>query len=149
MNAREYIDYYKMERLPEGGWYALIHRSDVSLPPELTSLDGERASVSAIYYLLEKGDVSVWHKLCSQETYFYLDGGTYQLELGGTGARPEREGTVKVLNRSIGHFHHLVPKETWQMGTVIEGDFALVVCIVSPSFDDRDILFEGEDHDSI
>lgn len=144
MNAQEYIDYYKMERLPEGGWYSLLHRSDVSVPEEVTTLDGERDSVSAIYYLLEKGDVSIWHKLRSQETYFFLDGGTYELELGGTGNRPEKTGENKRLKREIGHYHHLIPKETWQTGRVVEGDFVLVACVVSPSFDDKDLLFEGE-----
>jgi hypothetical protein len=44
---------------PEGGWYRETYRSDA--PP------GQRAAITAIYYLLRAGERSHWHRVDASE----------------------------------------------------------------------------------
>ena len=53
MTAKEYIQALHMEPLvDEGGWFAPLWRS------------ADDKTVSAIYYLLRRGEISRWHRLC-------------------------------------------------------------------------------------
>lgn len=140
MNAEKIIVHYNMEPLEEGGWWANIHRSDIFLPASLTGLPGERESVSAIYYLLKGDEFSKWHILRAQETWFHLAGGELEIKLGGSGERPV-DGETFRLKGEIGHFHAFVPKDVWQTARIVDGDYVLVCCIVSPAFHDDDIAF--------
>ncbi|MDX6241354.1 MAG: uncharacterized protein QOG10_6178, partial [Kribbellaceae bacterium] len=48
---------------PEGGWYRETWRSPVSFEPP--GYVGERASATAIYFLLGPGEESRWHRVRS------------------------------------------------------------------------------------
>ena len=63
MNAREIIDTLHMQRHPEGGWYVETFRD---------AQEG-RAHSTAIYYLLEAGEQSHWHRVrdASEVWHFY------------------------------------------------------------------------------
>ena len=54
MQVKEIIETLSMERHPEGGWYVQTFR-DVQ--------GGDRGHSTAIYYLLEAGERSHWHRV--------------------------------------------------------------------------------------
>jgi len=59
MNCEEIIKALSLKPHPEGGWYAETWRTDAPA--------GERASGPAIYYLLEPGLPSHWHRVYATE----------------------------------------------------------------------------------
>ena len=54
MQAADIIETLGMQRHPEGGWYVETYRDEHG---------GPRGHSTAIYYLLEKGERSHWHKV--------------------------------------------------------------------------------------
>jgi uncharacterized protein len=54
MTAEEIIAALGMKQHPEGGWYAETFRDNP---------DGGRGYSTAIYFLLQAGEVSAWHRV--------------------------------------------------------------------------------------
>lgn len=114
-----------MRRHPEGGWYAETFRDPA--PP------GGRAHSTAIYFLLEAGDVSAWHRVrdAAEAWHFYAGA---PLELGIA----EADGTVRVhrLGPDIAKGERpqaVVPADRWQAARST-GAWTLVGCTVAPGF---------------
>ncbi|MEM7211777.1 MAG: cupin domain-containing protein, partial [Pseudomonadota bacterium] len=59
--AKQIIDTLGLAPHPEGGWYAETWRAEAT--------EGERAAGTAIYYLLEAGVVSHWHRVDATEIW--------------------------------------------------------------------------------
>src|SRR5262245_46514567 len=72
-----------LEPHPEGGWYRQTWRSAVSLSPP--GYEGSRATATAIYFLLNPGEASRWHRVASDELWLWHAGGPLTLTLGGAG----------------------------------------------------------------
>ena len=65
-NAAFYIDHLQLQPHPEGGYYAETYRSSGGIPASaLSQLKGGRNYSTAIYYLLEQGDHSAFHRIKS------------------------------------------------------------------------------------
>ena len=123
MTAEDYIRALHMEPLTdEGGWFAPVWRSE----------DDKTASV--IYYLLKAGERSRWHQLKSNEIWTWHAGGVLEMTLGGTGDWPGEKRAQTIGPDSL---TGVVPAMEWQTTRVIEGDFALVSCVVAPAFRDE------------
>ncbi len=121
MTAEDYIQALGMVPLEdEGGWFAPIWRS------------ADDKTVSAIYYLLKKGERSRWHQLRSNEIWTWHAGGTLEMTLGGSGSWPGSERTAQSIGPKslVG----VAPAGEWQTTQVVDGDFALVTCVVAPAF---------------
>jgi uncharacterized protein len=122
--AREIIALLELERHPEGGWYRQTFQD---LHPE-----GDRAQSTAIYYLLEGGDLSSWHRVDAAEVWHWYAGAALRLRLS-------HEGKVideYVLGSSLGAGQRpqvVVPKHCWQTARSL-GDWTLVGCTVAPGF---------------
>ncbi|MDR2483548.1 MAG: cupin domain-containing protein [Treponema sp.] len=126
----------------EGGWYREVWTADLeipasALPPEY---GGSRSSCSLIYYLLQAGEVSHWHKLRSPEIWVWHCGGLLEQTLGGGGPAPAA-GAVRLLGpgpEEGASFQSVIPAGEWQTTRLRAGDFALVSCVVSPAFRPED-----------
>ena len=60
---------------PEGGWFRETWRSDLMVPAAALPADygSARAAGTAIYFLLERGDFSAFHRLRAEEVWhFYM-----------------------------------------------------------------------------
>ena len=141
--VKKIVNFHKMESHPEGGWYKETYRSK-----EVTSINnlGDRNLMTSIYFLLESHQTSNFHRIESDELWFYHSGspltvhciypnGNYEmLHIG-----PDFENGQA--------FQALVPKGTIFGSTVdIENTHALVGCTVSPGFDFNDFkLFERQE----
>ena len=122
--AQAIIDTLGLQPHPEGGWYAETFRDENG--------DGRPAS-TAIYYLLQAGERSHWHRVrdAAEIWHFYAgdplllrisDGTTVQeLHLGPDVAAGERPQAV-------------VPADAWQSAEPL-GQFTLVGCTVAPGFE--------------
>ena len=127
----------------EGGWYAFITSSGVSIPGgTVPGIAGPRDSCSIIYYLLQKGEISRWHQLRSSEVWAWHMGGSLEMTLGGTGDKPRPEVTLSLgpRLRQGERFQILAPADQWQTTRLVDGDFALVSCVVAPAFHEEDCL---------
>ncbi len=75
-SAAHYIDALSMQAHPEGGYYAVVYRHPVFIPdgvhPDIPA--GGRPLSSTIYYLLSSGEISRFHRLQSDEMWFFHDG---------------------------------------------------------------------------
>lgn len=127
MDAREVIDRLGLVPHPEGGWYRETWRD---LPA-----DGGRGVGSAIYFLLQEGERSHWHRVDAAEVWHHYAGGRLELaivedddhQLLTLGAHL-RSGDEACEPQAV------VPARAWQAARPLEG-WVLVGCTVSPAFD--------------
>jgi len=125
MTAAEIIAALGMARHPEGGWYAETYRDNSN---------GGRGHSTAIYFLLERGDVSAWHRVKdAAEVWHFYAGAPLELRMAD-----EAEGTASlVLGVDLGAGQRpqaVVPANWWQTARSL-GDWTLVGCTVAPGFD--------------
>jgi predicted cupin superfamily sugar epimerase len=124
---------------PEGGWYRETWRSGVTFAPD--GYDGERATATAIYFLLAPGEESRWHRVRSAEIWLWHAGGPLTLRLGGTGPDPDDTPYDVVLGPDVVGGQQpqaVVPPGVWQAARPAGDTEVLVSCVVSPGFDFAD-----------
>ncbi|WP_130836366.1 cupin domain-containing protein [Lachnoclostridium sp. Marseille-P6806] len=66
--AEELIRHYHLERHPEGGWFAEVYSSSLSLR------ENGRPIAGSIYFLLQGGDISHFHQIDCDEPWYYHEG---------------------------------------------------------------------------
>src|SRR5215207_302049 len=78
MTARYYIDHLQLQPHPEGGFYKETYRSAGNIAKGCLPKDfvGDRSFSTAIYFLLQQGDYSAFHKIKSDECWHFYEGGT-------------------------------------------------------------------------
>jgi predicted cupin superfamily sugar epimerase len=110
---------------PEGGHYRETYRD--------ASGSGERAHSTAIYFLLQAGEVSRWHRVDAAEVWHYYKGASLELKIAQEGRAAHR----LVLGADIARGEHpqiVVPPNAWQSARTL-GAFTLTGCTVAPGFD--------------
>lgn len=123
--AKELIRTLDLKPHPEGGWYAETWRAHA--PP------GERAAGTAIYFLLDVGEASHWHRIDSAEIWHWYAGGPLSMTLSPDG----HDATAMVLGPDVAAGQRpqlIVPPGWWQTATSL-GAFTLCGCTVSPGFE--------------
>jgi uncharacterized protein len=148
MKANEIKAHYQLLPHPEGGYYKEIYRAKGNIAAEALPhlFTGERSFSTAIYFLLEKGNFSAFHRIKSDECWhFYAgerlivhvieeDGNYYKLLLG----KNLKDGET---------FQAVVPAGAWFASEpAAESDFCFVGCTVAPGFDfeDFELAFADE-----
>ncbi|WP_026969349.1 cupin domain-containing protein [Algoriphagus terrigena] len=137
----ELIEIMGLVAHPEGGFYAETYRSTENL----TTASGERSLATSIYFLLRSEDVSHFHRIKSDELWFWHEGSPLSIHLlGEKGHEILKLGQVDHSGTSP---QHLVKADTIFGSSVDEPDsYALVSCVVAPGFDFRDFeLFKTDD----
>ena len=121
LNAAAVIELLKLQPHPEGGHFVETFR------------DPSGAS-TAIYYLLEAGDHSHWHRvLGAAEIWHHYAGGPLALTLSSNGHDVESYRLGK--NIEAGERPQLtVPADYWQTAESL-GRWTLVGCTVAPGFE--------------
>ncbi|MDN3203816.1 cupin domain-containing protein [Algoriphagus sediminis] len=144
MDTQERINYLvkKLDLLPhpEGGFYKETYRSKQILDTPY----GERSLMTSIYFLLTSENVSHFHRIKSDEHWYFHEGSPLTIHL------LDRQGHRKLkLGPSSEECapHHLVEKKLIFGSTVDEKNaYSLVSCVVAPGFDFKDFeLFKAED----
>lgn len=125
MLASDIIATLGLKPHPEGGWYSETFRD---AGPEA------RGHSTAIYFLLQQGEKSHWHRvLDAVELWHYYLGAPLKLKLSATG----EETREIVLGGDIlrGERPQAVVPAGWWQAAETTGSFTLVGCTVAPGFD--------------
>jgi len=140
LTAKTLVDYFDMLPHPEGGYYKETYRSNASIArnalPERFA--GDRSFSTAIYFLLEKGNFSGFHRIKSDECWHFYAGETlliYVLHLDGS-LQVIKLGS-NVFNGEV--FQAVVPAGCWFASEPApSSELSFVGCTVAPGFDFRD-----------
>lgn len=138
-DSKYWIQALELSRHPEGGHYRETYRSAESvpaggLPPRFPA---PRAFSTAIYYLLEQGEVSAFHRLKSDEIFHFYQGGSLSIWKITSDARLEesRLGENPAEGESL---QVIIPAGSWFGAEVRRGSYCLAGCTVSPGFSFED-----------
>jgi predicted cupin superfamily sugar epimerase len=124
VTPQEIITTLGMQRHPEGGWYTETFRDAVG---------GERGHSTAIYYLLEAGETSHWHRVHDAvEIWHHYAGAPLALSLSSDGS-DEQTLTLGPDVLAGERPQGVVPAGWWQSARSL-GAFTLVGCTVAPGF---------------
>lgn len=138
--AQTYIDALQMQAHPEGGFYKETYRSDDLMDVTKTGHGTvvQRSVSTEIYFLMEQGNFSAFHKISSDEMWhFYAGQALDLLELKTTGELVCTRLGSDILHGEV--HQYVVQANTWFACRVaLGGAFALVGCTVSPGFDFAD-----------
>lgn len=125
--ADEVIAHLGLSSHPEGGWYRQTY--------EASTLPGQRAASTAIFYLLRAGDVSAWHRvLDADEVWHFYAGSPLELRI----ATPPGVATLVLgVDLRRGQIPQaVVSAGCWQSARAL-GAWTLVGCTVAPGFEFR------------
>jgi uncharacterized protein len=141
MNAKELIRQLQLKPHPEGGYYKETYRSGESM----NTSQGSRNVSTAIFYLLEDKDKSHFHRIKSDELWFFHQGNPLELVM----IQNEKITTI-ILGSDIENgqsFNAIIPANTWFAARVKDGGgYSLFSCTVAPGFDFADFeLAKRED----
>ena len=122
MTPQEIIAHLNLAPHPEGGHYRQTW---------IAQNDG-RPTGTCIYFLLQAGERSHWHKVDATEIWLYHAGAPLVLSMAETDAGPA-EDHLLTPDLSAGAPQLIVPENHWQSARST-GDWTLVSCTVSPGF---------------
>src|SRR5215467_7020619 len=124
MPARTLIDKLDLRPHPEGGRYREIYRSSESVQ----TVRGARDAITAIYYLLERNQVSRWHVVEADEIWHFYEGSPLELLAYDPGPRALVRSMLGNLNDAQDRVA-VIRRGIWQAARSL-GDFSLVGCNV-------------------
>jgi hypothetical protein len=111
---------------PEGGWYRETWRAEAA--------PGERASATAILFLLEAGQKSHWHKVDATEFWLFHAGSPLRLRTAEGDSGPIQEVRLGPDVLAGDQPQCRIAPGAWQAAEADNG-WTLVSCIVSPGFE--------------
>jgi predicted cupin superfamily sugar epimerase len=146
--ASDWIRRLELKPHPEGGYFAEIYRSEdviaaAGLPPRFGDL---RHAATSIYYLLERPQVSAFHRIRSDEIWHWLTGVALTISVLKPGGDLDSLHLGPATDRDEAYVR-VVPAGCWFGAQCVEDGFALVGCTVAPGFAFED--FELADRDAL
>lgn len=143
-SAAYWIEKLGLESHVEGGAFKEVYRSPLLLQNLPPAFKGPRNASTSIYFLLQNGQFSAFHRIAADEGWHFYEGSTltvYEIEENGN-------LTTHRLGRDYDkgeQFQTTIKAGSW-FGSRVEGEgYALVGCTVAPGFDFAD--FELADYD--
>jgi predicted cupin superfamily sugar epimerase len=135
MTANDWINKLTLQPHPEGGYYKETYRSlEDSV---FNGFEGNRNISTAIYFLLQEKDKSHFHRIQSDELWFFHEGEALEIFI----LRDERVEVI-ALGKNIDQGEQLqaiIPAGLWFGARLKDQEgYALVSCTVAPGFDFRD-----------
>lgn len=133
----ELIARYGLIPHPEGGFYKEVYRSPQTVVSN--AVQSERQAVTHIYFLLTKGQVSRFHKVCHDEIWNFYEGSPLRLLTLHDGKIAEQR-----LGSDSGDYVAIIQGGSYQAAEST-GNYTLVGCSVAPGFDFNDFSFLRDD----
>ena len=119
LGGNEIIRLLDLTPHPEGGHYGETYRT---------------ADLSVIYYLLQAGEISAWHRVEMEEAWAWHAGGPLALSIATPAGEDTRAVHLGPDLRSGQRPHAVVPAGHWQTAETL-GAWTLVSCMVGPAFE--------------
>lgn len=139
-NAEYWREHLQLESHVEGGSFRETYRAALKVPTAVlpATFKGERNASTGIYFLLEYGDFSAFHRIAADEMWHFYDGYTLTIY------EIKQEGALVV--HQLGKHVHLgeqpqlvISAGSWFGSRVeVEDGYTLVGCTVAPGFDFAD-----------
>jgi predicted cupin superfamily sugar epimerase len=130
-DAAYWIKHLNLLPHPEGGYYKEVFRSN-EVVVRKSQTDFKQACTS-IYYLLEAEDYSGFHRLASDEIWYFHQGESlhiHAIDNQGNYTRHELSSTTN------GSLSVVIPAGLWFAAEIpAKSGFTLVSCAVAPGFD--------------
>jgi predicted cupin superfamily sugar epimerase len=130
-SASYWIKHLQLQPHPEGGYYKEVFRSEI----EVTNNDSFKLkkACTSIYYLLEGNDYSGFHRLASDELWYFHKGASLVVHV------IDEKGDhlpLELSDAASGSLSIVVKAGLWFAAEVPSGiGFTLVSCAVAPGFD--------------
>lgn len=147
LSHQQLIQQYNLLPHPEGGWYKQTYKSAeyiraAALPERF---GGDRPISTAIYFLLEKGNFSAFHRIKSDECWHFYYGDPLEIFI----LQQTGELTTVTLGNEMDKgqlFQYVVPAGCWFASRPAPGSqYCFVGCTVAPGFDFADFeMANGE-----
>jgi predicted cupin superfamily sugar epimerase len=140
VTTQQLISEYKLAPHPEGGYYKECYRSENIIPKRILpkGFKGDRVFSTTVYFLLEQGNFSAFHRIKSDECWHFYYGeplNVYVIDKDG-------ELITFTLGNDITkgqYFSFAVPANCWFASRPAkESSFSFVGCTVAPGFDFED-----------
>lgn len=136
MNAEDWITHLDMAAHPEGGYFkqSFVSPEKITLATHLA----ERNLYTSIYFLLRSQDISHFHRLKSDELWYYHAGNAVTVHI------LDAKGNYRVeklgLDLAGGERPQVLVEKGSIFGSTVDAEntFSLVGCMVSPGFDFAD-----------
>ena len=131
LRITELIEHFDLQSHPEGGYYSEEYRSEIELPKL------GRQLMTSIYFLLHSEHVSHFHRIKSDELWFFHEGSAISVHTLDENGHTEN---LVGLNLIDGHHPQFLVKADTIFGSCVNdaGSYSFVSCVVSPGFDFRD-----------
>lgn len=138
--AGQLIEQYNLQPHPEGGWYRQTYKSNEQVAANALPIrfGASRAFSTAIYFLLEQGNFSAFHRIKSDECWHFYAGDPLLIYI------IQQNGEFEII--SLGNdpekglaFQYVVPAGCWFASRPAPGsEYCFVGCTVSPGFEFED-----------
>ena len=135
------IQQFNLEPHPEGGWYCQTYKSDEQITAESLPqrFGGNRAFSTAIYFLLEQGNFSAFHRIKSDECWHFYAGDPLHIYIIQQSGELEHISLGNDFERGQ-TFQYVVPANCWLASRPAPGsNYCFVGCTVSPGFEFDDL----------
>ena len=135
------IQRYDLVQHPEGGWYKQTYKSSeqiiaIALPERF---EKDRAFSTAIYFLLEKGNFSAFHRIKSDECWHFYSGDPLLIYI------IDQDGELNIISLGNDHekgqsFQYVVAANCWFASRPApKSEYCFVACTVSSGFEFEDL----------
>jgi predicted cupin superfamily sugar epimerase len=140
LSINDIVAYYQMLPHPEGGYYKETYRSEELIDKKALPIrfNGNRHFATAIYFLLEKGNFSAFHRIQSDEVWHFYSGQALDIFVIHTNGELEKIQLGSEIEKGQ-TFQATVPAGSWFASVPADETlFSFVGCTVSPGFDFMD-----------
>jgi predicted cupin superfamily sugar epimerase len=139
-NAAYWIDQLQLQPHPEGGYYKEVFRSDMEVVR--TASGGVKKACTSIYYLLEGSGFSGFHRIGSDEIWYFHKGVPLHIHaINGDGIHIVHE----LSDTLTGNLSVVIPAGQWFGAELPAAEgFVLVSCAVAPAFDFSEFEMAGK-----
>ncbi|MFA0961959.1 cupin domain-containing protein [Roseivirga sp. BDSF3-8] len=135
-----WIEQLSLKKHPEGGWYKEMYRAEGKISDEkaLSHYGSARHYYTSIYFLLNESEISAFHRLRSDELWYYHAGSSLTLYV------IDQKGSLSthILGPGVTRGEHmqlLIPANSWFAAEVNNPlSYTLMGCAVAPGFEFED-----------
>jgi uncharacterized protein len=139
-NSTYWVERLQLVPHPEGGFFKETYRSPEVIPKKALPRRflGDRAFSTSIYFLLDKDNVSAFHRIQQDEVWHFYDGTALILHIIG----PDAAYATRTLGKDAdaGQAPQIIVKAGCFFAAELENkeSYALTGCTVAPGFDFED-----------